>query len=88
MAVSNSARFEQFLVNWSGLKTALGFGVTSLLNNASIAGGIKGVGVMVGVSLTEGVNVIVGVSVIVGERVIVGESVIVGVREAVGEGGK
>ena len=84
----NSLKFEQSSVNCSGLNTAAGFGVTLLSNNASIAGGMNGVGVIVGVSVTAGVYVIVGESVMVGDRVIVGESVIVGVNEAVGEGGK
>ncbi len=53
-----------------------------------MAGGINGVGVMVGVSVPAGVKVIVGESVMVGERVIVGESVVVGVSVIVGEGGK
>ncbi len=75
-------------VNWSGLNTAFGLGVTSLWNKASIAGGINGVGVMVGVSLTDGVFVIVGESVIVGDKVMVGESVMVGVSDGVSDGGK
>ncbi len=78
----------QFRVNCRGLNTAFGAGVTSLWNNASIAGGINGVGVIVGVSLTDGVFVIVGESVMVGDNVIVGESVIEGVIVIVGEGGK
>ena len=88
MADVNSLKFEQSSVNCKVLKTALGFGVTSLSNNTSMAGGINGVGVMVGVSVTAGVKVIVGASVMVGERVIVGESVAVGVSVIVGEGGK
>lgn len=84
----NSLKFSQFSVNCSGLNTALGFGVTSLSNRASIASGMNGVGVTVGVSVVEGVLVMVGESVIVGESVMVGESVIVGVSDDVGDGGK
>ncbi len=75
-------------MNWIGLNTALGFGVTSLSKSASIASGMNGVGVMVGVSVVDGVFVMVGLSVIVGESVMVGLSVIVGVNVTVGEGGK
>ena len=74
--------------NCKGLKTASGFGVISLLNSASIAGGTYGVDVIVGVSVTEGVSVMVGVKVIVGDNVMVGIVVMVGVRDWVGEGGK
>jgi hypothetical protein len=86
--VVNSLKLEQSSVNWSGLITALGFGVTLLSNKTSIAGGMKGVSVIVGVSVTAGVNVIVGLRVIVGERVIVGLRVVVGVSVIVGDGGK
>jgi hypothetical protein len=79
---------EQLVVNWSSLKIALGFGVTSLSKRTSITGGMNGVGVMVAVSVTEGVLVREGTSVIVGERVIVGLSVMLGVTVMVGEGGK
>jgi hypothetical protein len=65
--------------NCRGLKTAAGFGVIVLLNWASIAGGKKGVSVMVGVSVIAGVSVIVGVSVMVGETVMVYVSVMVDV---------
>ena len=65
-----------------------GIGCYFTLEKASIAGGMKGVGVFVGVSVTDGVFVMVGESVIVGDNVIVGESVIDGVSDAVGEGGK
>ena len=79
---------EQFVVNWSSLKIALGFGVTSLSKRTSITGGMNGVGVIVAVSVVEGVLVMVGLSVIVGERVMVGLKVILGVSVIVGEGGK
>ena len=59
-----------------------------LSNRLSMAKGIWGVGVKVGVSDMDGVGVIVGVSVIVGVVVIDGVSVIVGVRVIVGVGGK
>ena len=81
-------KFLQSCVNCKGLKAALGFGVTSLWNSASIASGTKGVNVIVGVSVTAGVFVTVGVSVIVGDNVMVGETVMVGVNEGVSEGGK
>lgn len=79
---------EQLVVNWSSLKIALGFGVTSLSKRTSITGGMNGVGVMVAVSVVEGVLVMVGLSVIVGESVIVGLSVMVGDKVIVGDGGK
>jgi hypothetical protein len=59
-----------------------------LSNRLSIANGIWGVCVRVGVSDMDGVGVIVGVSVILGVVVIDGVSVIVGVRVIVGVGGK
>ncbi len=71
----------------SGLKIASGLGVMLLVNLASTSAGMKGVGVIVGVSDTEGVLLIVGVSEIVGVRVMVGVSVMVGVRLGIGEGG-
>ena len=52
-------KFEQLSVNCSGLNTAPGFGVTSLTNSASIAGGMNGVGVTVAVSVVDGVSVMV-----------------------------
>ena len=70
------------------LKIASGLGVIVLEKRASTARGTKGVGVIVGVSLTEGVGDIVGESVIVGVRLIVGVIVIVGVRVIVTVGGK
>lgn len=75
-------------VKISWLNMASGLGVTILSIWSSIASGRRGVGVIVGVSVTEGVNVIVGDSVMVGVIVIVGVSVMVGVREGVGVGGK
>ena len=78
----------QSRVNWIGLNTAFGFGVTWLSNRTSITGGINGVGVMVAVSVTEGVFVRLGMGEIVGERVIVGLRVIEGVTVIVGDGGK
>jgi len=75
-------------VNCKGLKTAPGLGVTSLINKASITGGMNGVGVIVGVSVTDGVSVMVGDNVIVGESVMVGDNVIVGESVMVGDGGK
>ena len=82
-----SLKLEQFNVNCNGLNTAFGFGVTTLSNNASIASGMNGVGVIVGVSVTDGVSVMVGDNVIVGDKVIVGESVMVGERVGTGDGG-
>ena len=79
---------EQLVVNCSSLKIAFGLGVTSLSKKTSIAGGMKGVGVIVAVSVVDGVFVIVGLSVIVGESVIVGLRVILGVNVIVGDGGK
>lgn len=67
---------------------ASGLGVTVLSNLASIANGIEGVGVIVGVFETRGVNVTVGLSVMVGVKLIVGVSVIVGVNVGVWVGGK
>ncbi len=70
------------------VKTASGLGVTSPLNNASIAIGKDGVGVPVGVFETAGVMVGVDVGVIVGVDVMVGVGVIVGINVGVGDGGK
>ena len=53
-----------------------------------MAGGMNGVGVMVGVSVVDGVSVMVGGSVIEGVNVMVGVSVMVGDNVIVGEGGK
>ena len=74
--------------NCSGLKIASGLGVTTLANEASIAGGMNGVDVDVGVSEMAGVFVIEGVSVMEGVREIVGVLVMVGVRLGVVDGGK
>lgn len=69
------------------LKTTSAGGVRFPSNWASIASGICGVGVMVGVLETSGVSVTVGVGEIVGERVIVGVVVMLGVIVGVAEGG-
>ncbi len=74
--------------NCSGLIAAAGLGVIVLINRASIAGGRKGVDVMVGVSLIAGMVVIVPVTVMVGVSGLVGKSVPVGVPVSVGVGGK
>ena len=74
--------------NCSGLIAAAGLGVIVLINRASIAGGRKGVDVMVGVSLIAGMVVIVPVTVMVGVSGLVGKSVLVGVPVSVGVGGK
>lgn len=70
------------------VKTASGLGVTSPLNNASMATGKDGVEVPVGVSVTAGVMVRVDVGVMVGVDVMVGVGVIVGINVGVGDGGK
>lgn len=68
------------------LKTASTGGVSVPVNLPSIARGIWGVGVIVGVFDSEGVSVIVGESVILGVREMVGVGVIEGVIVGVGEG--
>ena len=70
------------------LKTASAGGVSVPVNLPSMAKGICGVGVTVGVSVSEGVSVIVGDSVMLGVSEIVGVGVIEGVIVGVGEGSK
>lgn len=77
-----------WLVNCNLLKMTSAGGVSWPSNWASIARGMCGVGVMVGVLETSGVYVMVGVSEIVGVCEIVGVSVMVEVSVGVMDGGK
>jgi len=74
-------------VNSKALKATFS-GIARLPSNwASIARGIAGVSVMVGVCDFSGVGVTEGVSVMVGVKEIVGVSVMLGVIVGVGDGG-
>ncbi|HBY07173.1 MAG TPA: hypothetical protein DEH22_05080 [Chloroflexi bacterium] len=74
------------MLNSIWLKTASAGGVSVPMNLPSIASGMCGVGVMVGVLLSAGVSVMVGERVMLGVNEIVGVGVIEGVMVGVGEG--
>ena len=76
------------MLNSSWLKTASAGGVSVPVNCPSIASGMCGVGVMVGVLVSDGVSVTVGESVMLGITEMVGVRVMEGVIVGVGEGVK
>lgn len=89
MSVGSIARFRPsspWLLKSIKLKTASAGGVSVPVNLPSMASGMCGVGVIVGVFDSEGVSVIVGESVMLGVMEIVGVGVIDGVIVGVGDG--
>ena len=79
---------KPILLNSMALKTASAGGVSVPVNLPSIAKGICGVGVIVGVFDSAGVSVMVGESVMLGVSETVGVSVTVGDMVGVAEGWK